>query len=281
MSDHFSLQRSLEDARSYATELLTEYGLNSPPINPTVIADRLGIIIRESDGDDRYEGCLLRFGGKAAICLNRQINSIARKNFTIAHEIGHFLIPGHSRETRCLKDGFEYSRQKEEMQANAFASELLMPKGLVLPLVQSRDISLNVIKEISDTFATSLTASAIRYAQLSNYYCFVSVSLNNEIQYSVPSDDLRDSTQYKYEQLSHLSKDSLAYSYFETEPSSVKTSSIREEVLTSAWFPNLDSGRVICFEECMGLRRGEVLSLVWVQDKPSYGDDDDEYSDDE
>lgn len=57
--------------------------------------------------------------------------SATRNRFTIAHEIGHFLF---NRDKNCNKNRFDDKTQhndndlEEEMQANFFAADLLMPK---------------------------------------------------------------------------------------------------------------------------------------------------------
>ena len=50
----------------------------------------------ETDG---FEGALIRASDLpvCAIVVRESIRGLGRKNFTIAHEIGHFVLPGHDR----------------------------------------------------------------------------------------------------------------------------------------------------------------------------------------
>jgi hypothetical protein len=69
------------------------------------VAPRLGLEIREVNADG-FDGALLRarevpFG---EIVIRKFIREAGCKNFTLAHEIGHFLLPGHDQtELVCTK----------------------------------------------------------------------------------------------------------------------------------------------------------------------------------
>ncbi len=57
----------------------------------------------------------------------------ARKRFTLAHELGHILIPWHEGAYACSVESFDGSNHFREMEfeANLFASELLMPAEVI------------------------------------------------------------------------------------------------------------------------------------------------------
>lgn len=80
-------------------------------------------------------------------------NKVRRINWTLAHEVGHVML-GH------LKDDV-----KEEVEANAFASELLMPELIILEL--RRRLGRTVCPyEISRLFGVSQRAAECRMAQI-------------------------------------------------------------------------------------------------------------------
>jgi len=84
----------------YARELLHTMKIDDIPIPVEGIAASLGIEIRYSDNMDA-EAFLLRSGGKAIIAINTNGRYYSRKKFSIAHELGHYCIPGHKEEYRC------------------------------------------------------------------------------------------------------------------------------------------------------------------------------------
>ena len=85
--------------------------------------------------------------------------SPGRKKFTLAHELGHhFLHQG----MKLRLDNLDYSSNSkdtlEEIEANYFAATLLMPRELLLRLIDQK----KSVEEISDYFQVSLSAARNR-----------------------------------------------------------------------------------------------------------------------
>ncbi len=119
--------------------LLDELGIgDSPPIDVNEVAADLGIEVVERSGfelgEDAVSGLLLRTEGRT-ICVLNGDHHRNRKRFSLAHEIGHFVLhpPQETYVNRV------YARDKRssegtdplEVEANAFAAEFLMPEDLV------------------------------------------------------------------------------------------------------------------------------------------------------
>lgn len=117
-------------SRNIARKLLTDIGINNYPI---LIRDIINHIKREKDlsvyawafGKD-IDGIQITEGEKAAIGYN-QAQHPHRQRFTVAHEIGHLLL-GHTTKNFILDLN---SKKSEEIEANKFAAELLMPLKLL------------------------------------------------------------------------------------------------------------------------------------------------------
>tara|TARA_R110000744_G_scaffold91550_1_gene177538 strand:- start:58457 stop:59341 length:885 start_codon:yes stop_codon:yes gene_type:complete len=98
-----------------------------------------------------------------------------RRRFTIAHELGHFLIPYHTPQkegqflcdNKALRQIDTKSRNhffKMEAEANQFASLLLMPPPWLRPLIDGKRFpSLGTVVEIHRTFEVSKQAAARAY----------------------------------------------------------------------------------------------------------------------
>ncbi len=107
--------------------LLRQKYLNSPPpFNPFILGKKLGIDIFSFPFPDEISGLLVIMKGKPYIGVNSNQNDL-RKRFTTAHEIGHFVLHKASFYLCGNK-----SEEKEEIEANYFASELLLPAELIL-----------------------------------------------------------------------------------------------------------------------------------------------------
>jgi hypothetical protein len=81
--------------RAYAKALLNELNVSGPG-DPRTIATELQLDINELDVQG-FGGGLVRVKGTplAAIIVRDSIREARRKNFTVAHELGHFVLPGH------------------------------------------------------------------------------------------------------------------------------------------------------------------------------------------
>lgn len=92
----------------------------------------------------------------SSIYLKNNFSNIGRKRFTIAHELGHLFL--HQKfEEGIFKDSVFYRNLKfttEELEANEFAANLLMPKVHFIEVLESG----KTIEEIADIFNVSLQA---------------------------------------------------------------------------------------------------------------------------
>jgi hypothetical protein len=90
---------------------------------------------------------------KASIFINASYSK-ERKTFTLAHELGHFLL--HPKEERYRFDVVDYSKPESiaETEANYFAASLLMPADDLKRLI---DLGASP-DDITDFFGVSHTA---------------------------------------------------------------------------------------------------------------------------
>lgn len=124
----------MSDASHHAKLLLRESNISSLPIDPYTIAKTIGIEVCEDDCEG-YTGMILVVDNEALISVKSSLGENSRKRFTVAHELGHYRIPGHlsGRDAlfRCAEDAFYVFDKKGniESEANEFAAELLMPES--------------------------------------------------------------------------------------------------------------------------------------------------------
>jgi len=98
-------------------------------------------------------------------------SSRGRQRFSVAHELGHWMLH-HGKvaylcDDRDLSSPWEF-RQDPESRANEFAAELLLPRSLFKATTENRDVTFKTVSELADIFQTSLTATAIRLVQLAS-----------------------------------------------------------------------------------------------------------------
>ncbi len=140
------------------------------------ICRTLGLRVREKEFAG-FDGVLVRGKNaqKGIIGINKAIQESSRKRFTIAHEIGHFVIPYHQhQETACVAgviDRFGRGLTRPELEANEFASELLLPSKIVQGRLELNRPSLANIAAIANDFETSLSATTWRFLDLTELPC--------------------------------------------------------------------------------------------------------------
>jgi len=121
-----------------AADLLAESGVLAVPVPVEQIAVAKGIQIIKSAADWSESGFLLRDNGRVIIGINAR-NSPKRQRFTIAHELGHWLmhdgkplIVDQSVMINKRDDVSSQATDSQEIQANQFAADLLMPKEFIM-----------------------------------------------------------------------------------------------------------------------------------------------------
>ena len=117
--------------------------------------------------------------------------------FTVAHELGHYFLPGHI-DALFVNKKLHYSQSNFvsanpfELQADHFAASLLMPSRLFLKEFRRAGEGFVAIKSLANTFKTSITATAIRFATHAEDPVAVIVSEGNRIQYCFMSDAIKE-----------------------------------------------------------------------------------------
>jgi len=94
---------------------------------------------------------------KAKIFLN--VDDIPeRRSFTLAHELGHYILHKADVNGRFRLDYQIYTdnqQSKEETEANYFAASILVPKEKLLDIMKEIDVSKN-ISHVADYFGVSV-----------------------------------------------------------------------------------------------------------------------------
>lgn len=119
-------------AKLKATEIWTEFCERKIPVKLNDIIQKMGVNIR-GENLTSIDG-ITRMDSDGVCCIvYDHTNSTVRSRFTIAHEIGHIALEHTSVWGGCK----QYSEKSQEVEANAFAGELLVPSGDVKQFVKN------------------------------------------------------------------------------------------------------------------------------------------------
>ena len=157
------------DAPKLAAEkILNVEKKNSFPIPIIKICTNMGFKIYTQELPSNIGGYIVidgelkeRFQSDRIISVNCEESSM-RRRFTVAHELGHFLFDFDPNESILFYNAFEQDHAEgenrdEELRANRFAAELLMPEAEFVKKFQEykvayRDQLYDIVQALSDYF---------------------------------------------------------------------------------------------------------------------------------
>jgi hypothetical protein len=191
-----------------------------PPLSPLAEANRLSKLLSLSLGKERFpvdvkqlalayaeqfgyddpvkqvvgaelpgfEGALYSVDEKAsswAIVYNSAVEVPGRVRFTIAHELGHYILH------RRLREGFECSQEdmlrweseekRIEAEADAFAACLLMPIDDFRGRVGDEVVDLEFLGDCAKRYGVSLTAACLKWLEFTTQRAVLVVSVDGHV----------------------------------------------------------------------------------------------------
>jgi len=170
-----------DTGRQAAREVLAEFGAETAPIPVEKIIKKKGIRLQFSPLDEALSGMAVIKDGVAVIGVNA-LHHPNRQRFTMAHELGHHVMHReHLMGTVHVDKGFAVflggqrtmlrdqkaadGTDMMEIQANAFASELLIPDFLIEPLIDVSSFGMEDVDQLNalaKRFKVSLQAMQYR-----------------------------------------------------------------------------------------------------------------------
>lgn len=166
--------------RDLVEALLTRHRITRAPVPVDKIARELGIQIKLDKVDDGLSGFIVRDKGKRALIGANKSHHPNRQRFTIAHELGHYLL--HIGHTVHLDEGrgaltvnlrnLESSKgeDNDEREANLFAAELLMPARFLREDLDGLELDLlddnRFMTDLAKKYMVSLQALTFRLTYL-------------------------------------------------------------------------------------------------------------------
>ncbi|HEG43628.1 MAG TPA: ImmA/IrrE family metallo-endopeptidase [Phycisphaerales bacterium] len=247
-----------------AERLWDIYGISKPDeLCLEDIAFTKGVLVTEGPLQ-KMDARLVRKGNHGFIRVRHNIPEKGRKRFAIAHELGHWEL--HKKVSQiftCTEKDFlaKYKGSPEEIEANYFAASLLMPKKLFEESMRKFPMSLATLSKLADFFLTSLTATAIRYTELSEDYCAIVCSEVGKVKWWQGSQNFRSCFWISIGQT--LGNNTVAGELFNN---TVSRSGQPEKVDISAWSEKNDciDQNVFVEESIIMQRYNQVFSLLYL-----------------
>lgn len=235
------------------------------------IANFLGAVVIEEPMDSA-DGKIVRGKNRTLIIINSNIISEEKKRFTLAHEIGHFLLHDsldlHDDNSKSM-NWFQHlenqaKRGKQEYEANDFAAELLMPEKIFRKEFQGNYFSPELLKKLSQRFQTSITSVIFRVFKLDLHPICIVYLHRGLVKYWLKSPDL-------YVHIKNINRlpppeDSVAAEYIEAGYDYLyKGKEKAQTIYRSTWFElSAKQKDDPFFEYCIPYKSHKMLlSVIW------------------
>jgi hypothetical protein len=148
--------------------VIVERYISAGPVRVGELALALGLEVIRTPLAPRISG-LIQPSAKSRAGYEIKVNKYEvpeRQRFTVAHELGHFLL--HKREIgNGVIDSIMYRSSltsKKEAEANKLAADIIMPAALVTAALRDLGGALTseVVKELAAMFRVSIPAMKVR-----------------------------------------------------------------------------------------------------------------------
>lgn len=270
-------------AAQAAEQIVKGMGVTTLPVDPRTIAENREIVVQAKPVEDKgCSGMLVRLGNDFAIAYATHLQNEGFENFSIAHELGHYFMPGHVEAVIQGENGMHVSRagfnsnNKYEAEADRFAAGLLMPRHLFFPAIEKAGQGLVAIDALAILCKTSLHATAIRYTQCTRDPVAIIVSRGGIIDHCFMSEALKQLNGIDWIKKREGVPRNTATFAFNQIPTNVEHG-IRVEETSNLqhWFGG--KRRIEISEDVVGLGRyGKTLTVLYDIDLPEPEDEEDE-----
>lgn len=159
---------SRAEIRSFACSVRDLLGVTSPRLDIVRLLDIVlfkidkGFSLEICDRGEMEDNHGLTIPSQKIIKIRDDVyaraeQGVPRDRFTLAHELGHYILHSDEGFARRIADSSTPAFRKSEWQANAFAGELL---------VDSRHVRPNMsVEEIAELFGVSFTVAEIQHSE--------------------------------------------------------------------------------------------------------------------
>ncbi len=152
-----TLPIDLDAVRSLLPETPLGQGAIIKPPMPLNIAGSEGALVRNPNNENEW-----------GIFYNKSA-SAERQRFTIAHELGHFVLHRHRLPSFNCSKASIYSGAdglvQIEREADDFASNLLMSGNLLRQKLEGQEVDFHLLSDLAREFGVSLEAMCIRFVK--------------------------------------------------------------------------------------------------------------------
>lgn len=212
------------------------------------------------------EGEIISVNGRSIITVNSNIQFETKKRFAAAHELGHYEL--HRNLQPIFSDTEEdllnwYKAGPQEIEANEFAAEFLMPSAKFHSECERRKFDPKVIEHLANRFQVSKTAAILKFVQRGNHPIAVVYCKDNKMKWWKTSSEFHYFLEFEKDK--NPPTGSVAYELFTTN-NSYFGDELKQDIWKSDWLRmrNDDEPDTRFFEYCLFVKSYNYsLSVIW------------------
>lgn len=255
-----------ERARRLARDVLRECGADEPrKIDPFAIVGRRPIKVKYG-GLEGATARIYHFDGRAVMRISDSIVHDGRRAFTVAHEMGHFLL-GHKLPSEAdikADSRAPHFSLRQEREADAYAAEHNTPADWVRPYTESSLVGLDAVRAITRDFPCTIVSGALRYVELSPRACAVAYSRGGRVEWARVSRTFPGPIPIQMK----IGRGSIAADFYESGVLDTAPRSMSARVWLGPMSRVADTTTIIEHAEVISEPDwGGVLSLLWVSER--------------
>jgi len=252
MSDSFS---------KTAEQLLNELGITAPSqLKIEAIAYHCQAIILY----EPLSGCeanIVGRGDRAIITVDSKALR-KRQRFSAGHELGHWMKDRGQIAFGCSREQMNshWTINDPETRANQFASDLLLPTKLFVPLAKDLPITVKSVRDLGGVFEMSLTATAIKLVRFGSFPSMILYYEGGQRRWFIPS------SQDLPRQLwpaNRLDPDTVTARLLAGETHE----DAMDDVRSDKWFDARNANRYYVRESCFKNGPASAVTLIWWDDE--------------
>ena len=188
-------------ARRHAREVLQAHHAGGLPVDVSGIVHARGLRVQTVQSiRPGVFGALYIDAADVGVYLSDECFSPQHRRFTLAHELGHYVIDGHVEAlipggtglAPSLGGNFRDQVSRFEREADLFAAELLMPQEAVASVVGETTPSIAMVQSLANECETSISSAAIRVTEATAEMAITILSYHRTIEWYACCPSLQD-----------------------------------------------------------------------------------------
>jgi len=241
--------------------VLSTLGITEPQdIDIEAIAYACGALITR----EPLSGCeanIIGVGDRAVITVN-STSIETRQRFSAGHELGHWMRDRGQSAFGCSDRQMEseWTANNPETRANRFASDLLLPKSMFVPLAKGKPITTDSVSALAAVFRMSRTATAMRLVEHGSFPAIIAYYEAGQKKWSIPK---RGEVPFYLKPSDLPAPETVTATMFD-DPSVSEDS---DEIRADHWFTAERSSKYYIRESCFRAGPNSVITLLWWENE--------------